>query len=413
METKNVVTVAKNYCMFQTKVKEFGGLFSNLSDDAFTIEESDGAFAMKAVYSNGDAVYSVTCTDDLSGSISEKSILFKTPFLDKEVLLSWDDADELYHNGALDRVEEKIDMLFKEGTFSGYVRDILSKNGYITLDTSTMSELSPNDIEAILTQEDMSCLDYFDTFIFTPQAIDIGFDSYEYVQCTEAIKAELEKDKAIKLDMECFPEIADDLLKDKIGFDYNFKDFDTDIAVNLLIDSGNWDYGCNCDDLLNERQPKERLERSSVMYIAKLCNKEKELLAALDDSEESAKDPFVASVMDELENNPYPNGSTMTFLAEMRLSDVMKIIDWQHGYREENKKIPHVNIPKSAMCGLFNEWNGSGSCLEIELPHDIQIPIDKLVVQYENPRKKGHTGTWTVNQTYGLVSSAWKPATLV
>ncbi len=63
-------------------------------------------------------------------------------------------------------------------------------------------------------------------------------------------------------------------------------------------------------------------------------------------------------------------------------------------------------IQKGTMVGLFNPWNGSGSYLEIELEKEVLIP-SKMVFRIQIEGAKNKYG-YTVNQTYGLVGSAWK-----
>lgn len=198
-------------------------------------------------------------------------------------------------------------------------------------------------------------------------------------------------------------------LQEAISMSYKPDDWNQTLRLNLMIDSGNWNYDKNCDDLLNPAQPKERLQYSSIAYIAGLLGKRTLLYAALDGNEEAKKDPFIASVFEELENNPYP-GSTMTFLVTLSLHEMLDILDSCKGDEYTPAKVrTGIRVNKDTLCGLFNSWNGSGSLLEVKLPEDIVLPLDKIEFQYEDLP----CNTYTVNQAYGLVGSAWKEAEVV
>jgi len=62
------------------------------------------------------------------------------------------------------------------------------------------------------------------------------------------------------------------------------------------------------------------------------------------------------------------------------------------------------------MLGIYNSWNGSGSLLEIELEKPLTLSSkDIFKIQIEGSR---YCYEYTVDQTYGLIGSCWKPVSL-
>lgn len=104
---------------------------------------------------------------------------------------------------------------------------------------------------------------------------------------------------------------------------------------------------------------------------------------------------FLSTVCQELDNLPYTFG-VVTVLANMSMNDYAKML--QQG--------SEVTMPKGSMIGVFAPWNGSGSVLDIELDKDLTFKREDIYdVQIEGATPDNG---YTVNQTYGLVSSAWK-----
>lgn len=104
---------------------------------------------------------------------------------------------------------------------------------------------------------------------------------------------------------------------------------------------------------------------------------------------------FLASVCQELENQGYSMG-VMTVLAEMSIEDFIKM---QSGEKR-------ITMPANTDIGIFNPWNGSGSCLEIELEKPLVFSTDMIRdVQVEGFKPQFE---YTVDSVYGLVASCWK-----
>ena len=104
--------------------------------------------------------------------------------------------------------------------------------------------------------------------------------------------------------------------------------------------------------------------------------------------------PFLTSVCQELDNLSYSFG-IVTVLANMSLKDYAKML--QQGSA--------VTMPKDSMIGVFAPWNGSGSVLDINLDKDLTFRREDIYdIQIEGAEPDNG---YTVDQTYGLVSSAW------
>lgn len=104
---------------------------------------------------------------------------------------------------------------------------------------------------------------------------------------------------------------------------------------------------------------------------------------------------FLSTVCQELDNMGYAFG-VVTVLANMSMNDYAKML--QQGSA--------VTMPKGCMLGVFAPWNGSGSVLEIELDKDLTFQREDIYdVQIEGVEPDQG---YTVDQTYGLVSSAWQ-----
>ena len=55
------------------------------------------------------------------------------------------------------------------------------------------------------------------------------------------------------------------------------------------------------------------------------------------------------------------------------------------------------------MCGLFDPWSGAGSTLDLELEHDVVLPIE--LVHEITPDVCLYR--YGVDEVYGLVGMAW------
>ena len=100
-------------------------------------------------------------------------------------------------------------------------------------------------------------------------AIEYGEDELE-----KDIRKELTEEEE-ELFTEHFEEIWD-LVRDNTYFYYNSEDFNVDVDVNIMVDCGNWNYDCTCDNVLNwygNSGDGSIDETSSMLWLAKTQGK--------------------------------------------------------------------------------------------------------------------------------------------
>lgn len=188
------------------------------------------------------------------------------------------------------------------------------------------------------------------------------------------------------------------------------------VNVNIMLDTGNLNYDCACDNVLNYCGNGEFDKDSSILWLAKQMKKTGLLRKAVKDVNNDTyegKDKFIDSCIQELENLTSHMG-TLTFLVNMSLFEYFDLREAMKSekklndtyYLEQRKGKGTITLSKNTMCGLFNPWSGSGSVLEIELDTDVVVPI-KCIWVAEIETGKSEYG-YSVDDVYGLVGSAWK-----
>lgn len=215
-----------------------------------------------------------------------------------------------------------------------------------------------------------------------------------------------------------------DVIQDNAYFYYDERDFNNDVKVNIMVDCGNWNYDCTCDNVLNwygNSGDGSIPAESSILWLAKTQGKATVLRKACKKvhrndgyytDREKDEDKFIESCIQELENLPSHMG-TVTFLVKMSLFQLFDLIELQsREYDEKGKYNPRNNkksksyilLGKETMCGLYNSWDGGGSVLEIELDRDVKLPIKYCVFCVDGCKMHGYD----VGEVYGMCSSAWK-----
>lgn len=109
---------------------------------------------------------------------------------------------------------------------------------------------------------------------------------------------------------------------------------------------------------------------------------------------------FVQSVASEINDHTYTAGE-LTALVTAKGQTLIDLFDCI-AHRTKN-----IKLPKETEIGIFNEWNGSGSVLEITLEKAAIFPCNMVRnIQIEKAgRSENHN--YTVDETYGLVGTAW------
>lgn len=260
--------------------------------------------------------------------------------------------------------------------------------------------------------------EYFEEMIWdweTDYALDYGYDDLE-----TDIRAKLTEEEN-EYFSDNFEEVWN-FIREKTYFYYDIKDFNNDIKVNIMVDCGNANYDYTCDNVLNwyGRHSKGKFEEeSSMLWLAGTQGKAEELKEVCREiftedgdyvDRDKAKDKFVESCIQELENFPSHMG-TVTFLVEMPLLQLFDLLDLQKAEYDPkaefdprlNKSESYILLDKATMCGIFDPWSGGGSVLEIELDKDVKLPVKYAKICIEGCKEYGYD----VDEVYGLCGSAW------
>lgn len=191
-----------------------------------------------------------------------------------------------------------------------------------------------------------------------------------------------------------------------------------DLKVNLMIDVGNWNYDCSCDNVLNWCGNGNIDDNSSLLWLAKQQGIEQELRDSIDKYYKreielcDIDDSIIKSYINEFENDT-SDLSTLTFLLKMKLSDIVDILEKQkEEYNPEYRYNPldnkesksYIMIGKNTECGLFDTFRGGGSTLEIVLKKNVKVPIQCIKLTIDGVGRYGYD----VDEVYGLVGSCWK-----
>ncbi len=139
---------------------------------------------------------------------------------------------------------------------------------------------------------------------------------------------------------------------------------------------------------------------NALAYLVKQQGYDLEEILGIYKTDKKSSNPFINSVVEELDNQTYDMGllTVLTKTSGKDALDLLNAIASNYG---------SITFPRNAMLGIFNEWNGSGSCLEIELDKDFIVPCNMVFeTQFEGCGRNGVS--YTVNDTYGLIGSCWK-----
>jgi hypothetical protein len=173
-------------------------------------------------------------------------------------------------------------------------------------------------------------------------------------------------------ELEIKPETAWGWLSDMVCIRPPEKHFlNQEIHVDILVDTGDGDYDLTCNNIApawGGCDPEEANYEASLFWLASqqgFCAEQ--VVAALKGAHTESL--FLKSIVQEVENES-SSINVLTFLCTMTLEQWIEI--------RESGAHGSLRIEKGAMCGLYDPWSGSGSVLEIELEHDVVLPM-KLV----------------------------------
>ena len=119
-----------------------------------------------------------------------------------------------------------------------------------------------------------------------------------------------------------------------------------------------------------------------------------------------SKSKFIESVVDEINNTSY-SMNELTVLTTSSGAELLDLLDNIAHSRD------YLCFSKETEIGLFNEWQGAGSALEIQLEKPFVIPASMVRnLQFDCSgrddfiNKKSNYG-YTVDDVYGLIGSVW------
>ena len=184
--------------------------------------------------------------------------------------------------------------------------------------------------------------------------------------------------------------------------------------VDIMVDTGDGNY----DYTLNSVYPcwygsyGERIDdKAGIVWLAKSQGYTKtQLWRALRQGDMRGPKGFLQSMRVEAANLGSAM-STVTFLVTMTLEgliDLNRLIRLQdrNGHFYDTRKNPYcgyIILDKDTETGLFDPWNGCGSCFEIQLERDAKLPVKFI----RSALPDGGDGC-SVGNVYGMCGSAWQ-----
>lgn len=107
------------------------------------------------------------------------------------------------------------------------------------------------------------------------------------------------------------------------------------------------------------------------------------------------KSTFIESCVDDCVNNTSDAMSAIVVLANVSAEEYFNLLSADKG--------GYIGFDKSAYCGTFNPWAGSGG-LSVELEKDLVFPISYINrIQVEGAKNS----EYSVDEVFGLVNSCW------
>ena len=307
------------------------------------------------------------------------------------------------NNITIENLKERIKEIIK-------TNELPNEDGGIEMYLDYRDTLSDSTLYDIMTADNPR--EFFDELI-GDWTIDDSI--YYWDELEKEIKNNLTEDEK-----DFFEENSDEMwdwIRDSYYFYYDENHYNETVKVNIMLDTGNLNYDCTCDNILNYCGDGEINKNSSILWLARQQKKVIPLRKAVKESVRNDKMPndygeFVTSCIEELENLP-SHMATLTFLVHMKLFDYFELREAIQSEKklndsynfEQRKGKGYLTLSKDTMCGLFDVWSGGGSLLEIKLDYKVELPI-KCIWKAEIETGKSEYG-YSVNNVYGLVGSAW------
>lgn len=218
---------------------------------------------------------------------------------------------------------------------------------------------------------------------------------------------------------EGLPEAAEDLLHDLLLelVEYQLPEehfMKQTFRVNIMVDTGDGNY----DYTLNSVYPcwyggydVPIDDRAGIVWLARTQGyTNAQLRRSLRQGDMRDPSGFLESMRVEMANLASAM-STVTFLVEMTLEDLMELNrlirlqdrEGRHYDSRENPYCGYIVLDKTTETGLYDPWQGGGSCFEIELEQDVKLPVKYI----RSALPDGGDG-YSVEEVYGMCGSAWQ-----
>lgn len=205
-----------------------------------------------------------------------------------------------------------------------------------------------------------------------------------------------------------------DIVYDNFTWTYPDSFLNPTVDTVWIIDTGDGNYDFSLHNVLNWQGDKHLQELSGLYWLAKQQRKLTLLKKEIAKSDkyhdgDCEKSKFVESSITELVNC-CTHMAALTFLVRMPLKTAIELEEYRVNLLREKKfgryspqdckeDLGYIILDKSTMCGLYDDWNGGGSLLEIELEKDVKLPIQFLDGIYSDKK---------IQQVYGLTQGCWK-----
>lgn len=320
------------------------------------------------------------------------------------------------------KTREKYENFLKE-----FIKENCDENGYTKIYYDYTDKLNPDTIyKAYNIMKDDKTLNF-------DQALELVIDEDDYIFLEDNLIYDLEEKIENSNDEDLLNECRNtkDIVEDLsnagyMGIDYNIEELlnNSNLKFNIMFatdNEKNYDMSAISNTFMQDRQYatseyKDILTRNSDNSLTYLIQQQghsiKEVLNDYYGFKKS-DNQFIRSVSEELDNNPTYGMDELTCLVELSGEQISEFFDTLEG-RNEDKNIKNFEFDKNIDIGLFNEWNGSGSLLEIKLEKPFIISKDLVRnFQIENNDYGRNTDRgYTVNDVYDLISSCWKEDSL-
>ena len=296
---------------------------------------------------------------------------------------SRDDFKEFFYDKSINSWADEA-MLYEENEIYSKLQDLA--------ETETINRDNPDFLKAFEKLcEDMPVYEVLEMFDF--EGVSVDLDSYVrndyHINLMFATEQEKNLDMtAIEGMIPALDDVSDTYLHSETDYVKN-----TDNALTYLIHQ----QGHTVEELFEKVYGEEP-------EIAE--NDSKEAL-----SETKGRDSdFIQSVANEINENYYGGMTELTALTSVKGEQLFELLDnIAHGN-------DYIVLPKETEVGLFNEWSGAGSSLEITAEKDIVIPADMVRnIQFEGTSHEGKVASnegYSVDEVYGLIGSVWEKSSV-